>query len=210
MAELSKARWVGAGIYLAAALVLIPWLFSDPVDPRSTIRSRFESDSQQRVVRPQRTGIENGKQSSAVPARSAFPVAKTSQAEPVATPKSKPTQTRVAPSHKQAPVKPTSLPKKTDARTSQNPTPSSKAPTTKGSAPQWRIQLASYTQQASAERFVKTLRKDGFAPQVIGAQAKGRRVWRVSLEFAGNAAEVKKLQSQLDKRYKLKSALYKL
>lgn len=196
MSDIPKARWVGVAIYSLAAVILLPLLFSDPVDPRSTIRSRFDgAPTIGRAGVNQQTPV-----STPVPdvlqARAALAVASPSKVA-AAEPRANAPQSTTGPGHVEAVAPNADSSTVRSVAASANPA-------------SWRLQLASYTDQASAERFVKLLRADGYQPQVIGAQVKGRRVWRVSVEIVGNTADAKGLQARLDKRYKLKSALFKL
>lgn len=50
LTEGRKQRLVGSAVFALLALILLPWMFSDPVDPRSTIRSRFAAE--QAPLRP--------------------------------------------------------------------------------------------------------------------------------------------------------------
>lgn len=50
--EQAKARAVGVGIFALAGAILLPWLFGSPVDPRSSIQSRFAEQGSAQPLGP--------------------------------------------------------------------------------------------------------------------------------------------------------------
>ncbi len=193
-----NARVVGFVIFGVAALILLPLLFSDPVDPRSTIRSRFSQGEGETVVVARDVRITpEPTQASAPAARPVLPVGEPARAsrpdpvrsEPTARPLVTPPPREITRPRTTPVVKPT-LGVADDA-----------------SKPAWRMQLASYTDQASAERFVKRLREDGLEPRMIGAQSGARRVWRVSVEFRASRADAQALKQKIDQRYGISALL---
>ncbi len=188
-----NARIVGVALYAGLALVLLPLLFSDPVDPRSTIRSRFAQEEGDPVVvtRAPSPVAQMGAPEAVASARPVLPVAEPSVKKPVVTPTLRPRVRK--PTAAPVPVTPTARPVATRSDDS--------------SKPAWRLQLASYTDQESAERFVKRLREDGLEPRVIGAQSGSRRVWRVSVEFRASAADARALKQKIDSRYRISAML---
>lgn len=173
-----RARWVGAAVFAIVGLISFPLLFGDPVDPRSTIRSRYAQS--QPLTRP----IPLPRQA---PARTV----------PAATPSAAPTdaeQARPQPTPRK--VLPTTRP----AASPQN------VPAT-APVQRWTLQLASYTDAASAQRFVEALRKEGLSPKVVKNDAGGRSVWRVRLELAGTRREAESLAARLNMQFRIQSLL---
>lgn len=188
-----NARIVGFALYGVIALVLLPLLFSDPVDPRSTIHSRFAEEEGAPVVvtRPPTPTPSARPPAALASARPVLPVANPSAKTPEPSPTTRPVITRP----------PVATPRVT-------PTPKPVATRSEDtSKPAWRLQLASYSDQASAERFVKRLREDGLEPRVIGAQSGSRRVWRVSVEFRASAADARAFKQKIDSRYRISAML---
>ncbi len=202
-----NARIAGFALYGSVALILLPLLFSDPVDPRSTIQSRFAQVEGEPVVVSRKPTPSPVEPDAVLPAkaRPLLPVGNPAAVEtqtaastpPTAIPTSRPT------------AKPIAKPR-VASRPAVTPAPTGGVEATKPadmSKPAWRLQLASYSDQASAERFVKRLREDGLEPRVIGAQSGARRVWRVSVEFRATRAEASELKQKIDKRYRISALL---
>lgn len=201
-----NARIAGFALYGSVALILLPLLFSDPVDPRSTIQSRFAQSEGDPVVvsrKPTQSPVESG---TVLPAkaRPQLPVGnpaavkpQPAPAQPTAKPAPRPTAKPI--SKPKAAQRPVVTPAPTRSVAAPKPADMSK--------PAWRLQLASYSDQASAERFVKRLREDGLEPRVIGAKAGARRVWRVSVEFRATRADANQLKQKIDKRYRISALL---
>jgi cell division protein FtsN len=69
------------------------------------------------------------------------------------------------------------------------------------------LQLASYTDAQSAQRFAQALRKEGLNPKVVKNAAGGRSVWRVRLELAGTRREAESLAARLNMQFRIQSLL---
>lgn len=176
--EQRRARWVGAAVFAIVGVVSFPLLFGDPVDPRSTIRSRYAS-SRPVVVRP-----------SIAPS----PAPQVAVAQPV-----RPSPTPI--------VRPSPRPTQPAAAATRRVAPSPVATEPPVGAQRWTLQLASYTDAQSAQRFVQALRKEGLNPKVVQNDAGGRSVWRVRLELAGTRREAESLAARLNMQFRIQSLL---
>ncbi|MEN8719879.1 MAG: SPOR domain-containing protein [Oceanococcaceae bacterium] len=181
-------------IFAALALVMLPLLFADPVDPRSTVRSQFGSAPVRQVnssVVAMNTDPTPSPRPTVAPARDALPVAnpvRSVRATPAATPTLRPAPATTAPV---APV----------------PTTAPVARSSAAERQEWRLQLASYTDEAAAKRFVERLNKDGVQAGIIPATSGSRRLWRVGLDMRASRADAEQYQATLNQRYKIDSLL---
>lgn len=192
-----KARFTGLAIFAVAALILLPLLFADPVDPRSTVRSQFGSAPVRQVspsvapVAAVDTAPTPSPRPAVTRARDAFPVADPARTAPV---------TRA----------PTPILRPAPATTAPVATAPTAAPVARSSATErqeWRLQLASYTDEAAAKRFVERLNKDGVQAGIIPATSGSRRLWRVGLDMRATRADAEQYQATLNQRYKIDSLL---
>lgn len=179
-----KARVIGFSIFAALALVVLPWWFAEPVDPRGGIQSQF---GPQPVVREIVISSTPQPMQAVPAARETLPVAQVSGSTPVPT---TPQPSR-RPSPTAAPTPKPSAPRAPSAENSQR----------------WRLQLASYTDEASAQKFVQRLRTDGIEARIYEASSGGRKVWRVGFDFRATRKEANAALKKLNKRYRVKALL---
>ena len=183
MDELVKQRLVGAVILAILAMVLIPWLFGDPKDPRETIHPSFSGTpvplspvgTQQDIVLLQNTPAPSLRpQSTATPRRVLSPAQAQGNSKPAAS------------------LKPTAKPRP--------PEPSA--------APQaWLIQLISYNNKKSADDFRARLRKDGLVAYREKVSISGKTYYRVRLKVQGSKSQAKDLQKRLENKYRIQAKL---
>ncbi|MGJ8668651.1 MAG: SPOR domain-containing protein [Oceanococcus sp.] len=187
MDDLVKQRLVGAIILALLALVLIPWLFGNPQDPRASIHASFTGtpvplqrpESEREIVLSQRVESSESRtesQPTETPRRLLSPVKSTATAQPA---QSKPS------------TQPSSKPK-------PKPTPSAQA---------WLLQLISYNNKKSADEFRARLRKDGLVAYREQVTVSGKTYFRVRLKVQGSKSQAKDLQQQLEKKYRIQAKL---
>lgn len=184
MDEQVKQRLVGAIILALIGLVLIPWLFGDPKDPRATIHASFSGTP---------VPLQAGDAQSDIVLHKT-PASAAPQAQPSATPRrlllpaSTPApQTRTASSAAVASAKP--------------------RPTVAPAAQAWLLQLISYNNKKSADDFRARLRKDGLVAYREEVAIKGKSYFRVRLKVEGSKSQALELKQQLESKYRIQARL---
>lgn len=184
MDDLVKQRLVGAVVLALIALVLIPWMFGSPKDPRVTIQPSFsgtpvpagaDGDSEIALVRatpaPTAAATATPRRLLSKPAAAAMPPAAPA-AEPATTAQDKPAATKVAPA---------------------------------GQA--WLLQLASYSQRAAADDFRKRLSKDGYVSYREQVKINGKTYYRVRLKVNGSKSQAEAVMKTIENKYRLQAKL---
>ena len=177
MDDLVKRRLVGAVVLALLAAVLLPWMFGDPKDPRSSIQASFSGTP--------------------LPGSTPRPAATpTARAVARITPEPRPREAvaRPKPAARAIPD-PTATPRPT-----ATPTP---APPASG----WVLQLASYKRKPAAESFRQRLSKDGYQAYTQTVTIKGTEYYRVRMGLSMSRREAEQLQRKLEKRYRLQAQL---
>lgn len=177
MDEQVKQRLVGAIILAVCGLLLIPWLFGDPKDPRASIHASFAgtplpqqpADEQDEIVLNQSAATQRPT-ATATPRRFLSP-AKTPSPRPSNTP----------------------APQVTTA-----PAPAAQA---------WLLQLISYNSKKSADDFRARLRKDGLVAYREEVTVSNKTYYRVRLKVQGNKSRALKLKQQLEDKYRIQARL---
>lgn len=89
------------------------------------------------------------------------------------------------------------------------PPPATPTPVPSSAVPQarWILQLASFSDASAAQAFLARLQKAGFVAYAEDGSHAGKTWHRVRLRVEGSEAEARRLQSELEKRYRLKAQL---
>lgn len=179
MDDLVKQRLVGAIILALCALVLIPWLFGDPQDPRASINASF--------------------------AGTPIPVAQAGQDSDIALlPQSQNEKPVAATATPRRLLSPAATPKKAAIKPQPKATPRPK-PAAVDEA--WLLQLISYNNKKSADEFRARLRKDGLVAYREQVTVSGKTYFRVRLKVKGSKSQAKALQARLEKKYRIQAKL---
>ena len=182
MDDLVKQRLVGAVVLALIALVLIPWMFGSPKDPRVTIQPSFsgtpvpalrDDDSEVALLRatpaPTAAATATPRRLLSKPAAAAMPPP---AAEPAATAK-------------------------------RQPNPRQGAQTEQA----WLLQLASYSQRAAADDFRTRLSKDGYVSYREQVKISGKTYYRVRLKVTGSKGQAEAVMKTIENKYRLQAKL---
>ncbi len=183
MDDLVKQRLVGAVVLALIALVLIPWMFGSPKDPRVTIQPSFSGT-------PVPVGLEGNAEIALV---QAAPATEHPATMPSATP-------RRFLSEPAAAAMPSTQPTRSPQATA--------APVKNTQAGQgWLLQLASYGQRAAADDFRKRLSNDGYVSYREQVTINGKTYYRVRLKVNGSKAQAESVMKTLENKYRLQAKL---
>lgn len=186
MDELVKQRLAGSIVLALIALILIPWLLSDPQDPRQSIRASFDGTP---VPEP---GPE-ARQDELVligQAQTPDPRSAHSSAPPEATPR------RL--------LNPAATPAAT-ALANEEPSPTP-APTPV-SEQSWLLQLISYNNKKSADDFRARLSRDGFVAWREEVTVSGKTYYRVRMKVRGSKSQALSVKQRLESKYRIQASL---
>ncbi len=181
MDELIKQRIVGAGVLSVLAILLLPWLFGDPADPRSSIHASFSGT-------PVPVAVES-------PTSTAAPVLLTSAAP------QDPQAVRSSASGDGA--EPSSTPKPVARRKDL----ATAAPEVESPA-RWILQLASYRSQKAADEFVARLTKDGHPAYRESISIQGKPYFRVRMALQEDSKQARQTKKKLEQKYRLQAQLF--
>lgn len=203
-----KQRLVGAAVIVALAAIFIPMILEGPDDGMGPVGSNLPPAPEYKVKDrveplvlppPPETGAGTASEPAGVPdaPEAALPETGTlAEAEPAPSPAPAPAP-EPAPKPAPAPA-PESAPAPAPA-----PAPAQPA-ATPAPASGWVVQVASFSQQANAERLQERLQEQGYQAFVESASTGSGSTWRVRVGPVPERAAAEKLQGEIAKAFDLK------